>query len=407
MIKSFKEFNIKKFILENLENTEINIPTEIQSNSIPYILDGQDVIGKAKTGTGKTLAYLIPMIEKIDPNKKELQMLVLAPSRELSLQILREAESIIQDTNMKAITLLEGMGINKQLDKLKEKPQIIIATPGRLVHLIGLKKIKMHGVKTIALDEVDQILEQGLREKVYSIVNTTLKDRQIVSFSATLSKEALEVLESMMKTPKLISLDKTKPVPTKIKHFHMVSKSKKKTETLAELMKVLKPSKSLVFINRNENVDRFVKELKSLGLSVGGIQTRTKNQERQHILASFNKGKLKLLVTTDVFTRGMDFSNVSHIFNMDLPLNPIDYLHRAGRTGRMDKKGVVFNIVRDREKFIMYKMMKKLNIDVEEISIINGKIKTTEDIIHRKKTNIDKNKVSNTDKKIEENFRDV
>ncbi|SDK72806.1 DEAD/DEAH box helicase [Natronincola ferrireducens] len=386
MSKKFEEFNLKQFIVENLETEGINNPTEIQANSIPHILEDKDVVGKAKTGTGKTLAYLIPMIEKIIPEKKELQMLVLAPSRELSLQIHREAEGVVKNTNITAMPLVEGMDINRQLDKLKNKPQLIIATPGRLVHIIGLKKIKMHGVKMIALDEVDQMLEQGLQEKVHAVINTTLKDRQLVSFSATLSKEALSILQSLMKKPQYISLDNAKPVPSKIKHLYIVSKASKKTETLAELMEVLKSPKSLVFINKNENVDRFVKELKSFGLSVEGIQTRTKNQDRQHILATFNKGELKTLVTTDLFTRGMDFRNVSHIFNMDLPLNSTDYLHRAGRTGRIDKEGVVYNIVRDREKFIMYKMMKGLNIEVKPVSILNGKITAVEEIIHGKKT---------------------
>ncbi|AKL94756.1 superfamily II DNA and RNA helicase [Clostridium aceticum] len=386
MNKNFEEFNLKQFILENLEKESIKNPTEIQADAIPHILEGKDVIGKAKTGTGKTLAYLIPMIEKIDPEKKELQMLVLAPSRELSLQIHREAEYVIKNTNISAMPLVEGMDINRQLDKLKSKPQLIIATPGRLVHIIGLKKIKMHGVKMIALDEVDQMLEKGLQEKVQAVIDTTLRDRQLVSFSATLSKNAVSILQSLMKKPQYISLDKTKPVPSKIKHLYIVSKELKKTGTLAELIEVIKPVKSLVFINKNENVDRFVKELKSLGLSVAGIQTRTKNQDRQHILTTFNKGELKVLVTTDIFTRGMDFRNVSHIFNMDLPLNPVDYLHRAGRTGRMNKEGVVYNIVRDREKFIMYKMMKGLNIDVKPISILNGKITDVEEIIRSKKT---------------------
>lgn len=383
--KKFEEFNLRQFILENLETEGFESPTDIQFDSIPHILEGKDVVGKAKTGTGKTLAYLIPMIEKIDIEKKELQMLILAPSRELSLQIHREADRIIKNTNINATSLVEGMDINRQLDKLKNKPQLIIATPGRLLHIIGLKKIKMHGVKIIALDEVDQMLEQGLREKVHSVIDCTLRDRQLISFSATLSSDALKILESLMKNPQYISLDTAKPVPSKIEHLVLVSRAIKKTDNLEELIQVLKPAKSLVFINNNENVDRFVEELKSLGLSVGGIQTRTKNQERQHVLDSFNKGKLNILVTTDIFTRGMDFCNVSHIFNMDLPLNPIDYLHRAGRTGRMNKEGVVYNIVRDREKFIMYKMMKNLSIDVKSVSILNGKITDVEEIINDKK----------------------
>lgn len=385
MSKKFGKLNLKQFILENLQTEGIKNPTEIQMDSIPHILEGQDVIGKAKTGTGKTLAYLIPMIEKIDPNKRELQMLVLAPSRELSIQIHREAEHVIKNTDITAMPLVEGMNVRRQLDKLKNKPQIIIATPGRLVHIIGLKKIKMHGVKMIALDEVDQMLEQGLQEKVHAVIATTLRDTQLVSFSATLSQKALNILQAFMKKPQYISLDNAKPVPTKIKHLYIVSKALKKTETLEELMQVLKPTKALVFINRNENVDRLVKELKSSKLSVGGIQTRTKNQDRQHILATFNEGGLKILVTTDIFTRGMDFRNVSHIFNMDLPLNPIDYIHRAGRTGRMNKEGIVYNIVRDREKFIMYKMMKGLNIHVTPVNIFNGKITDVKKIVHRKK----------------------
>nr|WP_243183406.1 DEAD/DEAH box helicase [Anaerosolibacter carboniphilus] len=384
-VRTFKDYKLKEFIAKNLEKIDIIQPSEIQEKTILPILEGKDVIGKAKTGTGKTLAYLLPMIQKIDPQKRELQALVLAPSRELSLQIQREAENIIQDTEIRIQSIVEGMDIERQLEKLKEKPHVIIATPGRLVHIIGLKKIKMHGVNIIALDEVDQILEQGLGEKVNAVIQSTLRDRQLLSFSATMSDAAKEVLYQLMKEPQYINLDEAQPIPNKIEHQYVVSKTPKKTETLEELLQAIKPSKALIFINKNENVDRFVKDLHRKGYSIGGIQSRTKNQDRQHLLASFQKGKLKLLVTTDLFTRGMDFRNVSHIFNMDLPLNKIDYLHRAGRTGRMHREGVVINIVKDREKFIMYKMMKELNIQVKPVTIINSKVVPVDKIIQRKK----------------------
>ncbi|KXG74120.1 DEAD/DEAH box helicase [Thermotalea metallivorans] len=384
-MKTLKEYPWKEFILKNLEAVHITVPTEIQEKTIPHILRGRDVIGKAKTGTGKTLAYLLPMIQKIEPEKRELQMLVLAPSRELSLQIQREADKAVKNTEIRVQTIVEGIDLNRQLEKLKEKPHMVIATPGRLMHIIGLKKIKMHGVKIIALDEVDQILVQGLGEKVQAIIKSTLKERQLLSFSATISEEAKETLYRLMKEPLFINLDEAQPVPEKIEHQYIVSNAPKKTETLEELLQIIKPSKALIFINRNENVDRFVKTLQSKGYSVGGIQTRTNNQDRQHLLASFQKGQRKLLVTTDLFTRGMDFQNVTHIFNMDLPLNKIDYLHRAGRTGRMYREGTVINIIRDQEKFIMYKMMKELNIQVKAITIIHEKIVPVEKIIQKKR----------------------
>lgn len=384
-MKTLKEYPWKEFILKNLEAVHITVPTEIQEKTIPHIVEGRDVIGKAKTGTGKTLAYLLPMIQKIEPEKRELQMLVLAPSRELSLQIQREADRVVKNTEIRVQTIVEGIDLNRQLEKLKEKPHMVIATPGRLMHIIGLKKIKMHGVKIIALDEVDQILAQGLGEKVQAIIKSTLKERQLLSFSATISEEAKEILYRLMKEPLFINLDEAQPVPEKIEHQYIVSNAPTKTETLEELLQIIKPSKALIFINRNENVDRFVKALQNKGYSAGGIQTRTKNQDRQHLLASFQKGQLKLLVTTDLFTRGMDFQNVTHIFNMDLPLNKIDYLHRAGRTGRMYREGTVINIIRDREKFIMYKMMKELNIQVKAITIIHEKIVPVEKIIQKKR----------------------
>lgn len=388
MEKTFKDYNLQEFIISNLIKTDIIKPSEIQNESIPLVLDGKDVIGKAKTGTGKTLAYLLPMIEKIDPEKRDLQMLILAPSRELSLQIQKEAERIITDTDIRILSIVEGMDLNRQLEKLKDKPHLVIATPGRLVQIIGLKKIKMHEVKVIALDEVDQILEQGLGEKVQAVIKSTLKDRQLLSFSATISKEAEEILNRLMKSPLFVNLDNAKPIPSGIEHQYIISKSPKKTDTLIEILKTIKPSKSLVFINKNENVDRFVKTLHKLGFSVGGIQIRTKNQDRQHLLSSFKKGKLKILVTTDLFTRGMDFQNVTHIFNMDLPLNKIDYLHRAGRTGRMNKEGIVINIVRNQEKFVMYKMMKQLNIDVKPVAVINEKIVPVKNIIQKSRNNL-------------------
>lgn len=372
-------------MIENLKGLDIVHPTLIQKKTLPFVLEGKDIIGKAKTGTGKTLAYLLPMIEKIDSSKKDAQMVVLAPTRELCLQIQRVAEEITKNTDILVQSLVEGMDLERQLEKLKKKPHLIIGTPGRLVHIMGLKKIKLHEVKVIALDEVDEILSKGLKDKIQVIIRATLKDRQLLSFSATLSKEAEKLLNELMKEPIFINLDKIQPVPSKIQHQYIVSKRPQKTETLIELLQIIKPGKSLVFINKNENVDQFVKVLKKEGFLVGGIQTRTKNQDREHLLTSFQKGKLKILVTTDLFTRGMDFSNVTHIFNMDLPLDKIHYLHRAGRTGRMNKEGIVINIVRDQEKFIMYKMMKNLNIEVNRIDIIKGKILLVEEILRKKR----------------------
>ncbi|WFD12170.1 DEAD/DEAH box helicase [Tepidibacter hydrothermalis] len=385
MQNKFKQYNLHEFIVENLTKSDIVEPTKVQNDTIPLILEGKDVIGKARTGTGKTLSYLIPMVQKIDSSKNDLQMLVLAPSKELSIQIQQEAQRITQNSDIKTFCIVEGMKIEKQIEKLKQKPHLIVATPGRLLHLISLKKIKMHNINTIALDEVDQILEKGFISKVQGIIKTTLRDRQLLSFSATISQESSDILNNIMKKPEFINLDHIKPIPTKIKHQYMISTARRKTDTLVEILKTIKPSKSLVFINKNENVDRFVKDIHRQGFSVGGIQTRTKNQDRQHLLSSFQKGKLKILVTTDLFTRGMDFQDVTHIFNMDLPLDKVDYLHRAGRTGRMNKDGVVINIVRDREKFIMYKMMKQLNISQEAITIADNKIVLVDNIIKRKK----------------------
>ncbi|WP_129600818.1 DEAD/DEAH box helicase [Anaerophilus nitritogenes] len=383
-MKTFSSYTLKDFIVNNLQKNNLVSPTPIQETTLIDTLEGKDLIGKAKTGTGKTLAYLLPMIQKIDTSSKDIQTLVLAPTKELSIQIKNEAQKIIEGTSIRIEAIVEGMKIEKQLDQMKNKPHMIIATPGRFVHLMSIKKIKLHEVKIIALDEVDEILKAGLLDKVQFIMNNTLKDRQILSFSATISKEAKDLLTNKMKNPIIAYLDQDKPIPSTIYHQYMVTKASKKTDALEEILKSIKPSKSLVFINKNENVDRFVKELKSLGFLVGGIQTRTKNQDRQNTLTQFNKGKIKILVTTDLFTRGMDFQKVSHVFNMDLPFNETDYLHRAGRTGRIGQEGTVINIVRDREKFILYKMMKKLNIKVDHIDVMNGKIVLIKDFIQRK-----------------------
>lgn len=383
-MNNFADFKLNDFIINNLEKQGIEKPTEVQAKSFPFTLSGKDVIGRAKTGTGKTLSYLIPMVQKIDQDNRNVQMIALAPSRELAMQIIKVAREITADTNIRCASLVEGMDMKKQIKAIKEKPQLIIATPGRLVHLLGDRNIKIHDTKIISLDEVDQILMKGSKEKIYRIIKATLRDRQILSFSATLSKEAKEVLDDIMKAPKELLLDHVKPVPQSIEHKYIVSKLPTKTDTLDEILKAEKPKKSLVFINKNENVERFVKNLKKRGYLVEGIQTRTKNQDRQSYIDKFNRGKIRILVTTDLFTRGMDFADVTHVFNMDLPRNKVDYLHRAGRTGRMNKEGLVVNIVRDREKFILYKMMKQLNIKVGAIHMVGGKVLDEKKIVKRR-----------------------
>lgn len=367
MSSIFKELGLSESFLKALEIEKISSPTAIQTKMIPIVRDGGDVIGRSDTGTGKTLAYLLPILEKIK-EENNLQAVIIAPTYELIIQIQRQIESIITNTNLKINSqpILGSVGLQRQIENLKKYPQIIVASSGRLLELISRKKIKMHNVKTLVLDEADTLVDENNITQTLAIVKTTLKDRQIIAVSATVSEASKLKLNQFMNNPQIIDITDSYVSTNDISHEYFVCDKRDKIEVLRRIAKT--PNfKAIVFLNKGDEIEVFTEKLKYHNLKVECLHGSWSKIEREKAIREFRSGKINILVASDVAARGLDFKDVSHIISVDIPEEPKIYLHRSGRTGRAGKKGVSIAIVTDTEVKYIKKYEKKLGISFKKI----------------------------------------
>lgn len=372
----FKQFEIYAPLVEALEREDITIPTSIQEKAIPAILANRDVIGHSETGTGKTLAYLLPILTKVDSSKKEAQAIILTPTHELAIQIQRTVEILAEHSGMDilSIPIIGNVNIQRQVDMLKKKPQIVIGSPGRILELITLRKIKAHTVKTIVIDEADRLLDGENLEVVEAVVKTTQRDRQLLFFSATITPRTVEIGKALMKEPELIQVQSEVPVPENIAHMYFLTDPRDKIEVLRKVYGILRPEKSIVFINQSYEIEKMVAKLKYHGLNAEGIHGSSEKLDRKKVMDDFRSGKVQILVASDLAARGLDIEGVTHIFNLDLPEDQNHYLHRAGRTGRAGKSGVTISIVTSYEQNRIHQFERSLGICILPKDMYKGKI---------------------------------
>ncbi|MBZ4653702.1 MAG: box helicase protein [Peptococcaceae bacterium] len=368
----FLDLGIAQWLNEKLEAIGIKEPTEVQRSAIPAILAGKNVIVQSPTGTGKTLAYLAPLLTKINTQTKDLEVLILVPSRELAMQVFRQLKEVAD--NIGAVPLIGGANPARQLEALKEKPKLAVGTPGRIAELLQKRKINGQAVRAIVVDEVDKMLEQGFMEDVKKVFKATLKTRQVLFFSATVPREVLENAGSFMNEPQFIQTREKSRTPATIKHVYFTCDGRNKTQTLLKLYHIYRPKKALVFINHNEGVGPLTGRLQDLGLNAVGLHSDLAQPHRKEVLEKFRQGKADLLVTTDLLARGMDIPGVDIIFNFDLPVDEEHYLHRVGRTGRAGKKGTAISFVTEEQKFIMAKYQKLLQTSIEHMGLAENRV---------------------------------
>ncbi len=375
MNNNFKQLQISENIISALTKQSITTPTEIQSNTIPLLIDNQDVIAQAITGSGKTLSYVLPSFEKIDTSSKELHTLILAPTHELVIQINNVIKNLSKASNseIRSTIILGDVNIRRQLESLKSKPHIIIGTSGRVLELIKLRKIKAHQIKTIILDEGDKLLSDNYIDTTKQIIKTTLKQRQICIFSASLSDKIIERAESIMNNPTLVQLNKNTINPN-ITHYCILSEQRDKIDNLRKSIHALKPKKAIVFINKNELVQEVEMKLNYHKINCVSIFGNIKKSERKAALDSFKFGKSNILISSDLSARGLDLEDITHIFNLDIPEDIKEYVHRAGRTARANKKGVSLSIITEHEIPTLMKIENLYNIEFDVKAISYGKL---------------------------------
>ncbi|ALC92408.1 RNA helicase [Bacillus sp. FJAT-18017] len=364
----------KPFVQNVWEKSGFKQPTSIQEAAIPAILDGRDLIAESPTGTGKTLAYLLPVLEKIDSSSIGLQAVVLASSQELIMQVYQEFQKWSEGSGIRGATFIGGANVKRQLEKLKKKPHIAFGTPGRMNELIKQKKIKMHEVKMVVLDEGDQLLVREHIGQVEDIVKSSLKSRQVVLFSATMKPETEEMAKRLTENPEVIRIKKDTSIEQgKVEHIYFSCEPREKLLLLEKIAR-LQNIKTLAFINDITEIGVITAKLQFKELSAGLLHSELDKTVRQKAIKDFRDGKINMLVATDVAARGLDIQGVTHVVHVDFPRDIEQYIHRSGRTGRMGADGTVISLVTEREERELKIFAKKLNLSVEKRIFYKGQI---------------------------------
>lgn len=382
-MENFLELNINTEIINALDALKIIKPTKIQELSISKIAENKDVIMQSETGSGKTLAYLLPLIERIDYDKRENQFIVLVPTHELAVQVNEVLNTLADKStlNIRSTVIMGDVNIKRQVEKLKDKPQFVIGSPGRILELIKMKKISAHTVKTVVIDECDKLLDKNNLAVVNDVIRTTLRDRQLVMTSATLTEEALNIGKSLMKSPEIVKCNNDSTINTNINNLYIVCDKRDKVLILRKLMASIKPKKAIAFINKTDEIEILASKLKYHGLKVDGIHGSFVKNQRQKTMLDFKSQRINLLISSDLSARGLDIDDVTHIFNVDLPEDINTYVHRSGRTARGDKSGTVISIVSPNEISQLKNYSKKLNFKLTEKTLSHGNIEDVATVV--------------------------
>jgi len=351
-------------LASSLEARKITKPTPVQSALIPLMLENRDVIASAETGTGKTLAYLLPIYKRLDMSVKAPQAFIITPTHELSAQVYKQAELLMKDS---AALLIGGADINRQIARLKQKPRVIVGSAARIIELTKMKKLTAHYVKTIVLDEADRLIIKDNYESTEALIKLTQRDRQIAAVSASISSAAKANLEKIINKPdiKIISLTGEKPALNEnVEHIYYIAEKRDKIKALRKIAHSETGKRAIIFVNDPYDLKTTAERLNYHGLKAVALFGDMHKSERQKALNAFREGRANFLVTSDLSSRGLDISGVLCIINADVPENNETYLHRAGRTGRMGESGKVITLVTEREQSFLANFEKSFGIKI-------------------------------------------
>lgn len=377
---TWNEIGINEVLAEKLASNGIVEPTDVQAETVPILLGGSDVSARSQTGTGKTLAYLLPLLQKLNSYSNAIQGVILAPTQELAMQIVRVAEIYAEPLNIRVQQLIGGAALKRQVEKLKLRPQLVIGTPGRIHELLKIRKLKLSDVNNVVIDEADQVFQLGSTKEVEIILHGMGKGRQIAFFSATYPDQMARFEGRWMKNPVRIQITPEHRVSETIDNYFVVSDKRDKTDTARRLIRLLNPSSALLFLNDTDNIANWESKLSYEGFTVEALYGDADKQKRAATLARFRDGRCQLLLATDVAARGLDIEGLPLVIQLDPAADADHYVHRAGRTGRMGRAGTVISIVMPQELFIMEKFRKQLGISLMERTMFRGKLLSEEEL---------------------------
>ncbi|WP_010529401.1 DEAD/DEAH box helicase [Lentibacillus jeotgali] len=346
---TFKELNISQAIMKALQKMGFEEATPIQAETIPLAIEGYDAIGQAQTGTGKTAAFGIPMIEKIDPQQRKIQGLVVAPTRELAIQVAEELNRLGKIKGVRSMSVYGGQHMERQIRALKDGPHIVVATPGRLLDHMRRKTIRTENIRTAVLDEADEMLNMGFIDDIRDILKNIPEERQTLLFSATMPKEIRDIATNLMKSPKEVKVKAKEMTVENIDQYFIEVPEKQKFDTLTNHLDFYAPKLAIVFSRTKKRVDEITDGLQARGFRAEGIHGDLTQGKRMSVLNKFKNNRVDVLVATDVAARGLDISGVTHVYNFDIPQDPESYVHRIGRTGRAGRTGEAVSFITPRE----------------------------------------------------------
>lgn len=374
----FKELNIPENLINALEKQNITNPTDIQSKSYDVILQKKDLIGISNTGTGKTLAYLLPILTNIKENN-DLQKLIIVPTQELAVQINKQIDLLAKNSGLSITSqFIIGEGnINRQITSLKSKPNIVVGTPARILQLIKMKKLHVHMVDSLILDEYDKLLEKSYYDNVISIRKCLLKFTQVIMFSASSDKKSEEKAKTLLNnSPVIINVSNIEKnlIPKSIKHMFVITNRRERIEILRKIIKATKSDKTIIFINTRYDLEESLQKLQYHNYNAASIAGNYSSIQKKNTIEKFRNGDINYLLATDVAARGLQIDNIDTVINVNLPEEPKEYLHRAGRCGRNGKNGVCISIITENELNKIKKYRKEFNINFIQRKLYNGKL---------------------------------
>ena len=376
---NFTELNLSEALIKGLALQQIDAPTKIQELAIPAMASGADVIGQSHTGSGKTLAFLLPLFLRVDPAQKQMQALILAPTHELAVQISNQIKLLANNSGipMTHALIMGGANIDNQIKKLRDKPHFIVGSAGRVHELIKKKKISAHTIKSIVLDEADNLLDNTNSETVQDIIKSTQKDRQLCLFSASISNHTQQLAQTFMNDPIILKNDENGEMNPNIEHFYLLGERRDKFELLRKLIAAEEPERALIFVNQNDSMNEIASKLEFHKRDLFVMRGNAGKAERQAAMEAFRAGKVKFLVSSDLTARGLDVPQISHVIHLDLPASPQEYLHRSGRTARGNANGKSISIINNKELNTLKKYNKTFGIQIKKATVSHGTLQTS------------------------------
>lgn len=379
----FEDINISNEICRAVLDMGFEEATPIQSQAIPVILEGKDIIGQSQTGTGKTAAFGIPLLERINPEDRRLQALILCPTRELAIQVSEEFRKLLKyKDNIRVLPIYGGQPIDRQIAALRKGTQVVIGTPGRVMDHMRRRTIKAETVQMMVLDEADEMLDMGFREDIETILVKIPEEHQTLLFSATLSPEILDITKRFQKNPEFIKIVRKELTVPNIEQYYFDVKEKTKLDALCRIIDVYDPKLAMVFCNTKKRVDDLVEMLQGRGYFAEGLHGDLKQAQRDKVMQKFRNGTIEILVATDVAARGIDVDDIDVVFNYDVPQDEEYYVHRIGRTGRAGKAGKAFTFCVGKEIYKLRDIMRYTKTKIQQ-----QKLPTLSDV-EEMKTNI-------------------